>query len=45
MLLDRLASIYHGVDCEIYKFSLEWMDEPCLLKARGVKGDLWIWWR
>ncbi|WP_157472590.1 hypothetical protein [Frankia sp. EAN1pec] len=45
MLLDRLASIYHGCDCKIYKFSLEWMDEPCLLKARGVHGDLWIWWR
>ncbi|ORT98451.1 hypothetical protein UK99_01545 [Frankia casuarinae] len=45
MLLDRLASIYHGCDCEIYKFSLEWMDEPYLLKARGIHGDLLIWWR
>ncbi len=45
MLLDRLASLYHGCDCEIYKFSLEWMDEPYALKARGVRGDLLIGWR
>jgi hypothetical protein len=45
VLLDRLASLYHGCDCEIYKFSLEWMDEPCALKARGVRGDLLIVWR
>ncbi|CAO5187624.1 conserved hypothetical protein [Frankia sp. AiPs1] len=44
-LLDRLASIYHGCDCDIYKFSLEWTDKPCALKARGIRGDLLIIWR
>ncbi|MCM3883139.1 hypothetical protein [Frankia sp. R82] len=46
MLLNRLASIHHGVDCQIYSFGLEWMDdEPFVLKAQGVRGDLLIVWR
>ncbi|WP_256789632.1 MULTISPECIES: hypothetical protein [unclassified Frankia] len=44
-VLDRLARIYHGIDCKIYKYSLEWLDGPRPLKARGIYGDLWIAWR
>ncbi len=44
-VLDRLASICHGCDCKIYTFSLEWMDGPYALKARGSHGDLLIGWR
>jgi len=45
LLLDRLASIYHGHACEIYTFGLDWLDGPYALKARGVRGDLLVIWR